>query len=202
MIIGILLAAGAASRFGGGKLLARLPDGRCVAETACARLRAGVDHVVAVVRSGDDELASRLVASGAEVHRFADAHLGMGASLAFGVACASQADGWLIALADMPMIATADVARVAAALRDGAALVIPECQGKRGHPVGFSHRFGDELRALQGDQGARSLIQRHAAEVQRVPVDDEQSWLDIDTPEELERVCCLSTQEQAQKQNI
>ena len=49
LIVGILLAAGAGSRFGGGKLLARLADDRGVAETACARLLPAVDRVVAVV---------------------------------------------------------------------------------------------------------------------------------------------------------
>lgn len=189
MIVGILLAAGAGTRFGGDKLLARLPDGRGVAETACANLRDGVDHVVAVVRAEHEVLAERLRAAGAEVRCFEQAHLGMGASLAYGVAGAMQADGWLIALADMPMIASADIRRVADALRNGAAIAIPVHEGVRGHPVGFARRFGDELCALHGDSGARQLIERHAGEVSTVPLADDANRQDIDTPQDWARIC-------------
>lgn len=191
MIVGVLLAAGAASRFGGDKLLARLPNGRKVAETACANLRAGVDRVVAIVRPDAGELAACLEAAGAEVHRFAEAHLGMGASLAFGVGCARDADGWLIALADMPMIESEDIARVAEAVRKGATIVVPESGGRRGHPVGFARSVGEELCSLSGDTGARSLIQRHADAVLVVPVDNVRSLLDIDTPGDLAEVCAV-----------
>lgn len=193
MIVGILLAAGAASRFGGDKLQARLPNGHGVAETACRQLLGGIDRVIAVVRPDADALAASLAGAGAEVRRCADAALGMGASLAFGVGCAPEADGWLIALADMPLIASADVGRVADALRGGAAIAVPEHDGQRGHPVGFARRFGDELRALHGDSGARQLIKRHADEVRIVPVADGSGWLDIDTPQDWSRVCGLMT---------
>ena len=56
-IVGILLAAGSASRFGGGKLLATLPDGTAVGVAALRNLLAAVDAVIAVVRPGDDVLA-------------------------------------------------------------------------------------------------------------------------------------------------
>lgn len=194
MIVGILLAAGAGSRFGGDKLLARLPDGRSVAETACAQLREGVDQVIAVVRPDADELAAHLQATGATVQRFADAHLGMGASLAFGVGCVPDAEGWLIALADMPLIESGDITRVADAVRNGAAIAVPDCHGRRGHPVGFAHRLGAELCALTGDSGARSIVARHADEVLAVTVENTQGWLDIDTPQDWSTVCNVMSQ--------
>ena len=61
LIVGILLAAGAGSRFGGGKLLARLADDRGVAETACARLLPAVDRVVAVVPAQPGALEDALL---------------------------------------------------------------------------------------------------------------------------------------------
>lgn len=185
MIVGILLAAGAGRRFGGDKLLAEVADGRSVAELSAARLAPAVDRMIAVIRPGDEALGARLVKAGADVRPCPTAHEGMGASLAFGVREASEADGWLIALADMPLVATDDIRRVADALRGGAGIALPVAGERRGHPVGFSRDFFDALSALGGDAGARALLQRHAAAITPVPVADASSWLDLDTADDL-----------------
>lgn len=185
LIVGILLAAGAGSRFGGGKLVARLADGRGVAETTCARLLPAVDLVVAVVPAQPGTLEDELRAAGAEVVRCDAEDPGMGVSIACGVAATADAAGWLVALGDMPLVPTAQHRLVADALRAGAAIAAPVCRGRRGHPVGFAARFGDELRALAGDEGARALLARHRGALVELAVDDDASWLDIDTPSDL-----------------
>ncbi|HSW83600.1 MAG TPA: hypothetical protein VLH12_09000, partial [Usitatibacter sp.] len=55
----------------------------------------------------------------------------------------------------------------------------------RGHPVGFSARLREDLLALDGDEGARSVIQSHRDAVTLIPVDDEGITVDIDTPRDL-----------------
>lgn len=187
MIVGVLLAAGAATRFGGDKLLAELSAGQSVAEVACASLRPAVDRLIAVVRPGADELAACLAAAGAEISVCAEATQGMGASLAHGVAQAPDAVGWLIALADMPLVATDDARRVAGALRDGAAIVVPEVAGRNAHPVGFSARFFAELADLHGDQGARALVERHTEAVLHLALDSPHGRIDVDTADDLAR---------------
>lgn len=185
MIVGILLAAGKATRFGGDKLLAELGNGQCVAEVACARLRPVVDRLIAVVRPEASELAIRLTTAGAEICVFANADKGMGASLAHGVRQAPDADGWLIALADMPLIATADARQVVDALRAGAAIAAPVWLGERGHPVGFAQVHFAELTALSGDQGARTLLTRYAGDLVEVHVSPAGTWHDVDTAGDL-----------------
>ena len=68
-IVGVLLAAGSASRFGGEKLLAPLPDGTPIGVAALEHLAAAVDSVVAVVRPHDAPLAAALAARGARITR-------------------------------------------------------------------------------------------------------------------------------------
>jgi molybdenum cofactor cytidylyltransferase len=188
LIVGVLLAAGAGSRFGGGKLVARLADGRGVAETACAHLLPAVDRVVAVVPAQPGALEDALRAAGAEVVRCDTAAPGMGVSIACGVSASADAAGWLVALGDMPLIPSSQHRLVADALRAGADIAAPVCQGCRGHPVGFAARFGDELRALDGDEGARAVLARHRGALLELAVDDDAGWQDIDTPSDLAAV--------------
>jgi molybdenum cofactor cytidylyltransferase len=180
-----LLSAGSAVRFGANKLAATLPDGTPVGVAALKNLAAAVDAVIAVVRPGDDLMASAFAANGARVTVCPTAHDGMGASLAWGVRGAPIAAGWIIALADMPWIDPGTIARVVAALRQGAVLAAPRCQGSRGHPVGVSGSFYGALAALSGDEGARHLLAAHAASVQLIEVNDAGVLRDIDTPADL-----------------
>ena len=185
LIVGILLAAGASRRFGTDKLTHSLPDGDPVAVRACRNLLAGSDKVLAVVRPGSSQLAALLQAEGADVRVCADAGLGMGASLAFGVRACPEAAAWLVALADMPWIEPGTITKVADALRSGALVAAPSRQGRRGHPVGFSAMLGAKLAALGGDEGAKSVIQAHLDQLQLIDCNDAGIFRDIDKPEDL-----------------
>jgi molybdenum cofactor cytidylyltransferase len=193
-IVGLLLAAGRGARFGGAKLLAPIPaasygvaGGTPVGVAACMHLVAALNDVIAVVRPGDSLLRYALEGTGARIVECARADEGMGASLACAVAVAADADGWLVALADMPWIAPVSIVAVADALRGGAELAAPEFRGERGHPVGFARKYGGLLSALTGDEGARSLVASRQWALQRVDVDDPGVVRDIDHPDDLRR---------------
>jgi molybdenum cofactor cytidylyltransferase len=185
---GILLAGGAGSRFGGRKLLHSLPDGTSIGVAAWRNLRAALEHTVVVVREGDDELATLIADAGAPVVRCKDARLGMGHSLVCGVRALEGAGGWVVALADMPRVRPQTIVALAGRLRAGARIVVPVWNGQRGHPVGFAASCRDELLALSADSGARALLERHAADVVRVPVDDPGIVQDVDTKEDAARL--------------
>jgi molybdenum cofactor cytidylyltransferase len=185
-IIGILLAAGKGSRFGGDKLLQPLADGVAIAAHAARNLLAGVpDEVIAVVRWDDIPLADLLEQEGCQVSRCRTADRGMSASLAHGIEHAGHADGWVIALADMPLIRPETIRRVAAALAGGARIAAPVYRGERGHPVGFAMEFRSALMRLTGDTGARAILDQNRDAVQLVECDDPGIHIDIDRPSDL-----------------
>ncbi|MEO8306118.1 MAG: nucleotidyltransferase family protein [Betaproteobacteria bacterium] len=192
-LVGILLAAGRGERFGGDKLLAKAagePDsanlaGECIGVSACRNLLAVLPRVVAVVRPTDAALAAALGAAGARVVRCPNAGDGMGASLAFAVEATRDAGGWVVALADMPWVLPSTIARVAAALAEGAPVAAPFHQGKRGHPVGFSAACYSSLSALTGDDGAKAVVAAHQDGLVRIDVDDAGTLKDIDRPSDL-----------------
>jgi molybdenum cofactor cytidylyltransferase len=184
---GVLLAAGSGSRFDPdglhNKLLAEMPDGTPVAHEAAHRLLRVVTRVLAVVRPGSDALARVLNDAGCDVVFALSAERGMGASLAAGIAASDDAQGWIVALADMPRIALPTIEAVARALDSGASLVAPFHDGQRGHPVGFGVEHLDALLALDGDTGAKALLMSQA--LTRIDVDDPGILRDVDTPDDL-----------------
>ena len=187
MITGILLAAGSGSRFGGGKLLHLLPDGTPIGVASLRNLKIALPEVIAVIRSGDDRLRDLLEHEGVAVHLCDDAHLGMARSLVCGIDASRHAEGWVIALGDMPFVLPRTITTIAARIKLSGRIAIPAWRGERGHPVGFGRRYLDDLLILQGDEGARSIIARHADDVEIVDCVDRGILRDIDTPADLDR---------------
>ncbi len=184
---GVLLAAGSSSRFGANKLLHPLADGTPVAVASARNLIAAMPGSIAVVRPGSAQLEELLRDAGCEVVVCPNADEGMGVSLAFAIAATSNEPGWLVALADMPLIRVDTIRTIAAWVGGGAVIAAPVQQGRRGHPVAFCSVLRDELLALRGDEGARAILQRWAPSVQLVQVDDPGIHRDIDTPADVPR---------------
>jgi molybdenum cofactor cytidylyltransferase len=184
-IVGLLLAAGSASRFGSDKLQHSLPHGVAIAAQAARHLRSGVTHIVAVVRPGSEQLAGSLKKEGCEIVVCENAAEGMGASLACAARAAGPADGYLVALGDMPFVRPSSIAAVRDALAGGAALAAPFWRTRRGHPVGISGNFHQELLALRGDEGAKALLAANQARMVKIPIGDPGVIRDIDTPADL-----------------
>jgi len=183
IVTGILLAAGSSRRFNGNKLLHPL-DGEPIALRSARSFAATFPHGVAVVRTASP-LKPLLEAMGLTVIECARADEGMGASLAAGVAASADAQGWVVALADMPFIRPDTHARIAHALGAGAALVAASTQGERGHPVGIGARFRDQLLHLEGDAGARHIVRANPGLLQLIECDDPGVVRDIDTRDDL-----------------
>lgn len=191
-IVGLLLAAGRSRRFGSDKLLQRLPDGRTLLEASLAPLAASVDRVLVLVRPGPSPLHELLQEKNIPYLEVPESEDGMGTTLAAGIRATAQARGWIVGLADMPCLLPDTANQVVGALRHGAPIAAPFHQGRRGHPVGFAARWHDALAALQGDQGARTLLQNHPELITRLEVDGPGCLIDIDTPEALASLSTLA----------
>lgn len=189
--IALLLAAGRGSRFGAHEEKLLQPfvhhDGRPgVVATATAAALLEVMPVLAVVH-GEGPLADALRALGCTVCMTGqDGPREMSASLRCGLQHATQAAGWLVALADMPRVQPHTVRRLRDALAAGASMVVPVMQGRRGNPAGFAQSHLSALLSLQGDRGARALLESPA--LVEIAVEDAGIFADVDTPEDLQRL--------------
>ena len=182
-VAALLLAAGKSSRFGANKLMHPL-NGQPIALHSAVSLKSAFPQTLAVVSPGSP-LQAQLEAIGVRTVVSERAFDGMGESLKTGIAATANADAWVVALADMPFILPLTHLSIERALRRGAAIAAPAFNGERGHPVGLSSRFRDELLALEGDAGARFILKENAKLIHLVEFDDPGVVKDIDTPDDL-----------------
>jgi molybdenum cofactor cytidylyltransferase len=113
---------------------------------------------------------------------------GLASSVKAGIAAVpDHADGAVICLGDMPLISAHLIDRLIEAFAPdrGNLIAVPVSDNRRGNPVLWSRRFFNELMTLDGDIGARHLINRHSEAVAEVPVQGHGAFLDIDTPQAL-----------------
>ncbi len=184
----IVLAAGQSTRFGANQHKLLQPWlGTTLLENT---LRHGVaSHLPMVVVTTEplaavarQHVAARDVVVLPAMGSGSSSPLGVGFSIAAGVAASPNASGWLVLPADMPLIQPATLQRVARQLA-GHPVVFAQYHGRRGHPVGFAAELYSELTSLTGDDGAKRLVARYPAHA--VIVDDPGVLLDVDTPADL-----------------
>lgn len=186
-VAGVLLAAGAGTRFGGAKLLAPL-DGRPLVRHAAETLvRAGLREVVVVTGADPSPMEEALRGLAVRLVPNPQASRGMGTSVAAGIASLPrEAEAAIVALGDQPRVPDAVVHALLTAWRaTGHPIVAPSYRGVRGNPVLFDADVFGELARLDGDEGARSIIARSRDRVRLIEVDLEMPR-DVDTRADLD----------------
>ena len=189
MIAGVVLAAGASTRFGGQKLLAPLDGTPVVRWSVEALLAADLAEVVVVL--GRDAVEVRAAVVGLPVRCVVNPAYGegMSTSLRAGIgALGSVVRAAVVALGDQPRVGPAVVRALCDAYRHTRQpLVVPSYAGARGNPVLVDRSLFGELLAVTGDEGARGVIARDPARVHRVEFPFAMP-LDVDTHVDLERL--------------
>jgi CTP:molybdopterin cytidylyltransferase MocA len=183
LIAGLVLAAGAGTRFGGAKQLAEL-DGRPLLEHSLSAMAAApVDRVLVVLGSNADAIVDGVDLHGAEPFVCRRWDKGQAASLACGLAELADCDAVVVTLGDQPRMAPEAISRVMAA-RGEAAAVRATYDGEPGHPVLLERELFARLRNVSGDRGARNVLM--SVPVHDVPCEDLGGGEDVDTRAELD----------------
>jgi len=186
----VVLAAGSASRFGGRKLTAPFA-GAPLLHAALAAARAAPVASIVVVTGADAE------AVGACAHGFdpairlvhaPDYAEGLAASLRAGVAAlATETTAAFVFLGDMPRVPHAVLGALAEAVAAGAPAAAPTFAGRRGNPVVLSRGLFRAVAGLEGDVGARPILQRLGSRLALVEAPDDGVLFDVDEPGDLGR---------------
>lgn len=192
-VIGLLLAAGQGSRFGGHKLRHVLDNGTAMGLQSALNLKETVDEVVCVVRPDDSVLIDIFKQHGFTTIENPEHLTGLSSSIRMGIQSRSDADYWLIALGDMPYIQAKTYDAIARTVKNeesiapnNRAIIRPYLKNEEGtdkklagHPVAFPNRYKEQLLALKGDKGAGALFKNKSNDPNQSSNENDKSTPDI-----------------------
>ncbi|MGA3106108.1 MAG: nucleotidyltransferase family protein [Terriglobales bacterium] len=194
---GVILAAGESSRMGRDKALLPWPllaaseaSGETFLSAAIRLLLYHVEEVLVVVGKNEAALTPVIYASGASLVINPDPDRGQFSSLrvALHEVLNLGRDAAMITLVDRPPVKTQTIETLEAAFADATArrkwAVVPEYQGKHGHPMLVGRELIEAFLRAPETSNARDVEHAHKREIEYVPVDDPLVALNINTPEE------------------
>jgi len=183
----IVLAAGSSQRMGRSKQLLPLGPKPVIRHCLDGIISAGILDIVVVLGTDGEEIAAAV--SGMPVRTVVnpDPRSDMAGSVRLGLRQADRAStGVLICLADHPLVSSGTIKGLLNVHHSGPdSILIPLYQGRRGHPTLFPRKAIEDIFSLET---LRDVIARRAGSVRAMDVDDEGVVLDLDTPEDYERI--------------
>jgi CTP:molybdopterin cytidylyltransferase MocA len=195
----IVLAAGSSSRMPGSQKLLLEFDGRPMVRHAVEAASDGGCHQVVVVYSTPD--VKEAVAGAAELVHNPEAHTGMASSLKAGLrALRPEIEAAVVLLGDQPLVGSRTVAALLRAWRrEGSrpAVAVSKRRNQWAPPVVLAREMWEELYALDGDAGARQILDGHPELLDTVPAPGRQD--DIDTPEDYAKILSLFPRKKSPK---
>ena len=183
----VLLAAGASRRMRGADKLLEHVNGEPLLRRIAREAASATSNVI-VVLPADDAIRRRAIQhlpvraiTAPESPRSMAASIGAGIS-----ALPPAASGALLVLTDMPEVTGLDIGRMLEAHQQRPRRILRAASndGSPGNPVLLPRSMFDQLMALQGDAGARELLQNRMDQVDLVRLPGRHAMTDLDTPEE------------------
>jgi CTP:molybdopterin cytidylyltransferase MocA len=196
MTFAVVPACGQSTRMGRPKLSLPLGNRSVIEHVVGALRRGGVDHVLVVVGPHVADLVPLARAAGADVLLLPEPTADMRATVEHGLRwledrfAPAPDDLWLLAPADHPVLSPIVVRQLLDAAGSSAcSIAVPVHEGRRGHPTLIRWRCVPGIRALPADVGINVYLRSQRAETLEVPVSDSGVLVDLDTPEDYERLC-------------
>jgi molybdenum cofactor cytidylyltransferase len=189
MIHAVVLAAGLSSRMGSQKVVLPYGGSTVVGHIADELLAGAVDSVLVVVGHEAERVREALGDRRVTVVENPDYRAGMLSSVRCGLrALPDGCEAVLLALGDQPAVTSELVDEmIRSHTATGKGIVVPVCDGKRGHPLLFSIRYRDEVLSRFDDVGLRGLLGAHPGDVFELTTPNSAILSDMDRPEDYER---------------
>jgi len=190
MISAIVLAAGLSRRMTQNKLLLPL-EGKPIIEYVLAAVHeCHPDESILVAQ--DEALFEIGRAYGFQQVKNPEPEKGQSMSVKLGVAAAKNTNSYLLIVGDQPLLSIPTLRKIMdCSIENPDCIIVPLFDGKYRNPVIFPSLFKENLLALTGDTGGRSIIRNNPDKVLSIEIDDPFSFSDVDTPESYERMKSL-----------
>jgi molybdenum cofactor cytidylyltransferase len=192
MTFALIPAAGSSRRMGRPKLALPLGERTILGHVVEALRQTGVEHILVVVGPHVPELVPLAESAGAATLALAEETADMRATVERGLSWIEahfhphENDNWLLVPADHPTLSRAVIERLLQAYRDNSnrSIIVPTCQGRRGHPALLSWKHVAGIFRLPPNQGLNVYLRQHAEVLLEMEVDSPDILVDLDTPEE------------------
>lgn len=184
----LVLAAGASTRLGSPKQLARVRGRPALQSVVAAAASAAGQAVTVVLGAHAAEVAPMLARTGATTVVNRRWEEGLASSIRAGItALPPTCDAALLLLGDQVNVTDQDVRRLADTWKGQETIIAAALYGQApGVPAIFPRWCFPELASLRGDRGAKLILQRHVSRLALVPMPN--AAVDLDTPEDLTRL--------------
>ena len=194
---GIILAAGASTRFGQPKQLVRFKDRYLIEWVLDAAIHSKLSRIVVVLGASHQKimqtLDQQLQHSKIQIEINPEFKQGQSTSLRAGLSIVKDHfAAVMFLLADQPMLNSATInALLESFWSSDKDICVPVCRGSRKNPTLFSRHFYRQLMRLEGDHGGRQLIDANRHQVLEIEMDDPLCFFDVDTHKDLEQLKTL-----------
>lgn len=198
-ICGVILAAGESSRMGRDKALlpwpppaANAPSGDTFLSAAIRLFTPYVDIVLVIAGKNAQQLAPIVYASGASLVVNPDPDRGQFSSLQTGLqeVLSRGRDAAMITLVDRPPVRVETIQTLqeafTRAVRRYKWAVVPEYQGKHGHPILAARELIEAFLKAPDTSSARDIEHANQAQIEYLPLDDPWIAANVDTPQQYE----------------
>lgn len=185
-ICSVILAAGSSRRLGFNKLTLKIDSEAVIRMSVVPFIEAELGDVVVVTGPHMSEITGELHGLSVTVVHNEDHRSGMSSSIKAALSCIRSAEAVFFHLGDKPFIKKGLLKdMVEAYCRTGKPIIVPVCNGKKGHPVLMSVApYIEEMKSLEGDKGLREVIEKHKEDVLCIEADDGVLF-DIDTDDDV-----------------
>ena len=186
----IILAAGKASRFGDIKQLAEYNGKSLLQHVIDEGLAAQLHPLVVITGSSAESVAAAISQQSVQIvyneHWQQGMASGIVAGVSFILSLTRPINSVIIAVCDQPFVSSDLFTLLIKKSKAGCQIVTSAYSETMGTPVLFNKDYFDELLQLKGEEGAKKIVKKHSKDV--AVVDFPQGAVDIDTPEDYQRL--------------
>lgn len=190
VVSGLILAAGSSTRMGRPKQTILIAGRPMLEYPLLAFLSSRVGEVILVVQKRSILRDVKAPMERVRVVANPDSARGLSTSVKLGVKKVSpRSDAVVIGLGDKPLVLGSTIDFLISAYeRSRSMIVVPVYHRRRGNPIIFDRKAFPLVEEAEGDEGAKSVMRKHRELVLEVQVDDEGVAVDVDTPDDLEKI--------------
>lgn len=180
MVTGIVMASGRSTRMGRYKLLLKYKGKYLIEYVLDAVSKSNLEDKIVV--TGNETIAELAQTRDLKVVKNSQTYMGQSQSIKLGLKAASKISGYAFIIGDQPFLNESLINKLIEKFeKNQDKFIVPIYKGRRGNPVIFPWKYRNELLALNGDLGGKTILKNHEDNIFFVEVDEEYFLWDIDT---------------------